>query len=253
MYNYICRERERDTKKIQKKLDIHLGYYILFYLGAAVVAPLIDCQTNPSGTRNIIPIWLWVKCLGIPELDGSLNISLGPIIKYWRYLDQALLKGPCLKPFQGSGLGCFTVGCLGLPQKTTTLPQNTHTQTSHNMHQHFCWPYLTHTQKSKSLPCAVKNARDYLTLHTSASQAGGARFLGRTGLRGHFCMVKWWSTWSTSGFLSTPWIFKPNSSQIKSLSIGVTTGTRRSSKHVETFVFSFILVPLELLLRRFKH
>ena len=40
------------------------------------------------------------------------------------------------------------------------------------------WPYLTHTQKSQSLPCA-SNARDYyLTLHTSASQASGARFLG---------------------------------------------------------------------------
>ena len=60
---------------------------------------------------------------------------------------------------------------------TTTLPQNTHTQTSHDLHQHNLtidpYPYAEVTICAL---CLNSNARDYLTLHTSASQASGARF-----------------------------------------------------------------------------
>ena len=95
---YICRYVERETPKRFKR-NLTFARILLFYLGAAVCATLIDCQTNPSGTHTLadlnrgqqlpIAIWLWVKCLGIPELDGSLNI-----IKYWMCFRSSSVEGP---------------------------------------------------------------------------------------------------------------------------------------------------------------
>ena len=99
-----------------------------------------------------IAIWLWVKCLGIPELDGSLNI-----IKYWICFRSSSVEGPIRvwSPFQSSGQIVLFYGwmfgftTLPLPYHRTLIRRPVMTCTN------ITWP-LTHTrtQKSQSVPCA---------------------------------------------------------------------------------------------------
>ena len=129
------------------------------------------------GQQLPIAIWLWVKCLGIPELDGSLKYH-----KYWICFRSSSVEGPIRvwSPFQSSGQIVLFYGwmfgftTLPLPYHRTLIRRPVMTCTN------ITWP-LTHTRTQKSQSCALclnSNARDYLTLHTSASQASGARFWG---------------------------------------------------------------------------
>ena len=161
MYTYV--EREGETPKRFKR-NLTFARIFLFYLGAAVCATLLDCQRDPSGTHTLadlnrgqqlpIAIWLWVKCLGIPELDGSLNI-----IKYWICFRSSSVEGPIRvwSPFQSSGqivlfYGCWMFGFTTLPlplYHRTLIRRPVMTCTN------ITWQ-LTHTrtQKSQSAPCA---------------------------------------------------------------------------------------------------